>query len=957
MTKRILSIIIALAFAISLLPTVAFAAEGVVTLNFLETTKTTTDGVDYYSGTNFNVIKSPNDNVNWYGMVKTADKKNFYFGMAMAGSMKTWQALNDAKYTIEADFSSAGYYDISLSAGKYKDGAAFYVYVNNEYAGMFNCLSPDGQYEDVAEQFKTLYITPSTEGKVKIDICYAGSGSPNVDSYYAKTYINKITFTPNNSYVAPTFDKIVDNIPDVMNVGDELDVSAYVNMSNGVLKTNNFNYDGSNSTSNFVDVEILNNAESAITLVDELGEAFKAYYRTAANYGSTYHTLFNGTYKGKLTAAKAGIASIKITAIVNGEDVSVTKNIEVLDSASPKVLQFNKLTMTNTYSGKYLPMADWVIKANWQIVIDKCSGSSSHQNNTTWFRVDLRPVGGALNWTAVNSAGAAKFTVKTRIAKEGWYKPSFTGGTFNRNCLANIYVDGQFIGNYNAYDAAVTKDGNVVAEQTTFNPVYITPDADGYAEIAFANADWSQNQNYYLTLSEFKLTPVATAEVPTLSSVEFVAESLGTISNGNEVELAQDASVNFTANAKMSDGTIWKYNGLNIDKTADTTISVSVTGSAVKYTGTSNIKSEEFTGKLTAVEPGTSTVTVTAKIGDTTKTTSAIITVPGATEPEPELPGEAADSKVSLYVAAENGGSVSVTGGNGNPVDSIDVGTKITATAGDVTGKIFSHWRNAAGKFMSGEKKYSFVANTNTAIIAVYDDAEVNEDIVSVSFFNQHKALIGSKKVSKGTSFESAKSGIDTSLTGYVFDKWSISDDTVINSLTRAVALYNVAETTYTAYFVDEATGANPIAKTGKYSDAVSYKASGENFSYWVVNDGSNRIVSYDAEISFRLWADIALKAVYNDAKAAVPTIVLDEENGSYFIAYIIPAGYTPVSAGIVFAKSGTPAVNSCYSRAVSEKVSNQGQFTARPNGTESVARGYLMFKDSDNNIRVIYAE
>ena len=59
----------------------------------------------------------------------------------------------------------------------------------------------------------------------------------------------------------------------------------------------------------------------------------------------------------------------------------------------------------------------------------------------------------------------------------------------------------------------------------------------------------------------------------------------------------------------------------------------------------------------------------------------------------------------------------------------------------------------------------------------------------------------------------------------------------------------------------------------------------------------------------------------------------------------------------IVFSKSGTPEINICYSRAVSENVSTQGQFTARPAEDETIARGFLMFKDSEGNTRVIYAD
>ncbi|MBQ7119060.1 MAG: hypothetical protein IJO09_02490, partial [Oscillospiraceae bacterium] len=84
--------------------------------------------------------------------------------------------------------------------------------------------------------------------------------------------------------------------------------------------------------------------------------------------------------------------------------------------------------------------------------------------------------------------------------------------------------------------------------------------------------------------------------------------------------------------------------------------------------------------------------------------------------------------------------------------------------------------------------------------------------------------------------------------------------------------------------------------------------------------------------------------------------VAISNIGDNYFIAYDVPAGYTLVEAGIVFADTGMPEVGSFYSKAIAKTGS--GQFTAKKgDGTESVARGYVMFRDSDNSIRVIYAD
>ena len=133
--------------------------------------------------------------------------------------------------------------------------------------------------------------------------------------------------------------------------------------------------------------------------------------------------------------------------------------------------------------------------------------------------------------------------------------------------------------------------------------------------------------------------------------------------------------------------------------------------------------------------------------------------------------------------------------------------------------------------------------------------------------------------------------------------------------------------------------------------------ATSENFSYWILGDESGCVVSYDKEISFYLWSDISLIAVYEGEKEALPTIHLDKEGNAYFITYNTPEAYEKLEAGIIFSKSGTPTVNSCYSRALSENGTPSGQFTALPSEKENVARGFLMVKDSDGEVRVIYTD
>ena len=424
--------------------------------------------------------------------------------------------------------------------------------------------------------------------------------------------------------------------------------------------------------------------------------------------------------------------------------------------------------------------------------------------------------------------------------------------------------------------------------------------------------------------------------------------------------------INSEAQFSMTKLTLTELDVTAIDLTADATeleiggkaaLTTSANGSPIAHsfvtytTEDTDIVSIAADGTVTALAAGDATIKATANgLSDTVEISVAEPTV------EPEAPGEAADAKVSIYVAAENGGTVTSGDITVGSVNEAEIGKKVTVKAQDSETLKFSYWRNAAGKFVSSSATYSFTANTNTSLVAVFDKAEESSESVKVMFYNENKSLITSKDVEKATTFASAKNGVATNMTGYVFREWSIGDDAIINSLTRAVALYDVKNTTYSAYIFDGDESTPAYTTSGRYEDTVTYTAKGDNFSHWVVKDGSGRIASYDKTISFRLWATVALEAVYADASEPVPTIILDEEDGAYFITYSVPAGYEKVSAGIVFSKTGVPTVNNCFSRATAESTAATGQFTALPAEGEAVARGYLMF-EKNGEIRVIYAD
>ena len=68
-------------------------------------------------------------------------------------------------WTIEVDLGTRlpGYYNLSLDYSTVSNGGVFYVYADDEYAGMVNCYGrglPNGQDVVKNQKLKTAYLTP-----------------------------------------------------------------------------------------------------------------------------------------------------------------------------------------------------------------------------------------------------------------------------------------------------------------------------------------------------------------------------------------------------------------------------------------------------------------------------------------------------------------------------------------------------------------------------------------------------------------------------------------------------------------------------------------------------------------------------------------------------------------------------------------------------------------------------
>ena len=561
---------------------------------------------------------------------------------------------------------------------------------------------------------------------------------------------------------------------------------------------------------------------------------------------------------------------------------------------------------------------------------------------------------GSAEWT---DNANSKWTIEADLGTTtpAWYDITFTGTQIYQGCEAYIYVDGQYAGIYNTNGTVYEAYGVLTSKK--LNSLYLTPDENGKVKVVIAYAgSGNKNEEVWVArmyMNSILLTPNSTYTAPTFS--EIVSDIPSEMTAGN--------SVSFTASAKMSDGTTYHASEFNADHTKNADFGVNATllddgngaftltateGLGVYYTpvkgGSGNHTSFDgaYAGTLSATRPGTAIVKLTANIGGESYTKNVTVTVPS-------LDGSEAVSKnVSFSIGSEVGGSVSVSG-DYEVVDSVPVGTKVTATATADEGYTFAYWRNADGsKVISTNATETFAINTNTSVIAVYTKDVTEEDTtVPVFFYNGNGELLESKTIERGVTFESVKIA-NPSLTGYAFSGWSIADGAILNGLTRAVALFEDSSETYNVKV-----GETPVFTGKKYGEEVTVESDADNFAAWKLGD---KVISYDKSFTFTVYGDIILTEVTGEAMEKAPVAVLDTVGGELFLTYSVPEGYTKLEAGILFAKSGKPEVGSFHSKAA-EKTGS-GQFTAKPYGDgDGIARGYIIYRDSYGDTRVVYSD
>ncbi len=1002
LTKRALSLLIALALTLSLVPAFAYAAEGEATtaedivLEFNKNTITDKDGTAVASttpdGVNFEIVTNDTTN-SVYKTTDTGDFKIFDDMIRVAAYMdtyknivKNWLQGNSGKpargtFTVSTEVPG-GIYEVKVSGYQAIQGCMVYVYVDDEYVGIYDCYDSDRAYT---------YSSSGTNGNAKkgdiLSLGYVtvepdeGETTKNIEIQFINAavsygkhetltsknatdgltyrdgtnmYLSSVTLHPVDA--APTVAGIECDIPNSVKPGESFTIAPKVKLSDGSYKAiNGYLTDRTKDANNNISASVSWNISNLTLSEDWNPKDSEVMYETNGSYAATFTAPADADGKE---------ADVKVTAVVDGVTYVYKKTVWVLGEEDSSTIpnSFTLQVVGNTAKGtndKYLD-SSWTTHG-YNIVLDKSPTFSmgghvitktigSESKDIVQYRTYSSD---HKCWPEITSNHV--LTLEKNIPSEGWYKLEATGYIEESyGGLYAIYINGQYAGDYKFYNNPSTTASYAQGETKQLNTLKLP---EGNVELAFfARKTNGLKDSPAMYLDNITFTKTTAPTIESVNSDIPATMEVGTTADCTAQAVMSDGTRSF---GYTVDGALPKKDVIKVESTDNSVVEVSnvvCVEENVPTDASQTIDPTTTTYTLTAKKPGTATITVTALVdGVGEETTTQTIEVPYA-----DTGATTIDDKISYIVRAEdsaNNSNVTVSDGkytvNGTNVGEWTVGESFTATA---KGDGFAYWANGSGTPVSESPIYTFKPTSNFTLKAVY--APASTATKKVQFWNYNKVYLGDKNVTEDNKVSDMPA--NPSLNGYTFKEWVADgigvfneNTTIKDAITRVVAQFTEVEDAFTIdgekYNYDEM-----FAKTAE-------EKSGEQvFSYWTI-DG--QVASYNKELSFNAWDSVDVVAVYEGAKTAVPTVVLDKVDHTnspdeYFILYEVPTGYTLVDAGIVFGTSGTtPTVRSTDgSKASAAKLT--GQFTAAPgDDSHTAARGYVMYRDSYNNLRVLYTE
>ena len=267
-------------------------------------------------------------------------------------------------------------------------------------------------------------------------------------------------------------------------------------------------------------------------------------------------------------------------------------------------------------------------------------------------------------------------------------------------------------------------------------------------------------------------------------------------------------------------------------------------------------------------------------------------------------------------------------------------GNKINLSAEEKEGYTFRAWvRGSAdnGTWVSADPDYSFTAMTNTMLTAIYTENPAEDEKV-VEYYNENGEYLATKDIEE-------EAPTPTKLVGYEFDDWYVGDgiklalDSITDALTRAVAKHNVEDQEYTISYNEN--------ENYKYDEEVTLTSS--EAVCWL-RDG--KPVDYGTTYTFYVWDDTTVTTKSGDNS---PKVMLDTPKGNSWMIEYDEGNGDIVEAGIIFGDSSAITIDSCSEKMISQRLSDHGQFTATSEC--SAARGYIIYKNVNGGLEIIYAD
>ncbi|MBQ9985750.1 MAG: hypothetical protein IJP38_05530 [Oscillospiraceae bacterium] len=305
------------------------------------------------------------------------------------------------------------------------------------------------------------------------------------------------------------------------------------------------------------------------------------------------------------------------------------------------------------------------------------------------------------------------------------------------------------------------------------------------------------------------------------------------------------------------------------------------------------------------------------------------------------------DGSVTFFADANiEGGNISANiAYNQGDIGSVARGKYVRVTANPVSGYTFRGWVRGSednGIWVSSEAEYSFTAMTHTMLTAIYE-ADAEGDVVE--YYNENGTYLETKAVGE-------EAPVAPALVGYTFDDWYVNNDTllsdaVLGALTRAVAKHEVKTDEFNVTVEDGI----DVSVDGAYiyDKEVTLTASKE--VYWLRDE---KVVDFGKTYTFNVWGNTSITT--SETGNNLPKIVLDKvvKGDARMIEYD-DAGYEIVEVGIIFGDDSSIEIGSCKEKMVSQRDLSHGQFTA--SSDYSAARGYIIYKNINGGLGVIYAD